>query len=83
MNIIWNPVKWEPFPNLRHIHICQTGESLFAIRDAVGNCLNKENELEYEPLPSNRDDAFFKRCRYSSLKEAQDQYEAWVLKCPE
>lgn len=35
-----------------------------------GNCLNKEGEVEYEPSPSNRDEAFFARCRYDTQYEA-------------
>lgn len=36
----------------------------------VPSCLNREGEWEYEPLPSNRDDEFYARCRFASLEDA-------------
>ena len=41
-----------------------------------GMCMNRDREFEYEPLPSNRDDTFFARCRFS-LEEARTI--AWDL----
>lgn len=40
-----------------------------------GRCLNTGGKWEYEPLPSSRDDAFYKRCRFDSFEEAKDTYE--------
>ena len=34
--------------------------------------LNKSGEWEYDPSPSNRDDAFFARCRFDDFDEAAD-----------
>lgn len=33
-------------------------------------CLNRDGEWEYEPMPSSRDDEFYARCRFDSLKHA-------------
>ena len=41
-----------------------------------GECLNKNNEWEYEPLPSSRDEAFYNRCRWDSAEEAVAFWEA-------
>lgn len=43
----------------------------YAIRDAYGNCMNTSRIMEPEPMLSNRDDAFYKRCRFASLYEAR------------
>jgi len=45
------------------------GSERWAVR-CMGNCLNKQGEWEYEPLPSSRDDDFFARCRFGSASEA-------------
>ena len=44
------------------------GTGLWAVVD-TGQCLNRDGEWEYEPLPSNRDDDFMARCRFP-LNEA-------------
>lgn len=44
------------------------GTGLWAITNA-GHCLNKDNQWEYEPLPSNRSDDFIERTRFT-LNEA-------------
>jgi hypothetical protein len=49
----------------------------WAIKDG-GYCLNREGEFEYEPLPSDRDDAFLARCRWRTVAEA---LEAWEKFC--
>jgi hypothetical protein len=41
----------------------------WAVRQG-GNCLNNEGEWEYEPMPSSRDDDFYARCRFNSLRDA-------------
>lgn len=46
------------------------GPDRWKIADASGNVLNKQGEWEWEPSPSNRDDAFLARCRYATLAEA-------------
>lgn len=40
------------------------GEGQWAICDRFGSVYNTKGEWEHEPLPSNRDEAFFKRARY-------------------
>jgi hypothetical protein len=47
------------------------GHDLWAVR-RNGDCLNKDGEWEWEPLPSSRDDEFIKRCRFASHTEAID-----------
>ena len=41
----------------------------------LGDCLNRNGEWEYEPIPSSRDDAFFARCRFASVEEALEHWE--------
>lgn len=41
----------------------------WAIRE-FSHCLNKAGKWEYEPSPSERDEAFLKRCRWDSAEEA-------------
>ena len=50
------------------------GSFKWAIRKE-GACMNNEGELEFEPLPSNRDAEFHARCRYESAEAA---YAAWL-----
>ena len=50
------------YPNKGHWTITQRGL-----------CLNREGEFEYEPMPSNRDNDFLARCRFS-FDEAKDIY---------
>ena len=45
------------------------GPPRWAIRQK-GFCLNKKGKWEYEPLPSSRTEAFFKRCRWDDRDEA-------------
>ena len=47
----------------------QDGSELWAIREG-GACLNKKGQWEFEPIPSSRTSAFFKRCRFKSVDEA-------------
>lgn len=49
-----------------------TGPDRFAVRSNAGLCLTTNGEWEYEPLPSNRDDEFYKRCRFASFIEARN-----------
>lgn len=41
----------------------------YAIRDGL-NCMNKDGEFEYEPMPGGRDEDFYFRCRFNSFDEA-------------
>lgn len=41
------------------------GEGLWAVLEDGSFCLNRDGEFEYEPMPSSRDDAFLKRCRFT------------------
>lgn len=50
------------------VHVEWRGTGLWAVTRR-GACLNRDGQWEFEPLPSNRDQAFFDRCRYT-LDEA-------------
>lgn len=47
------------------------GPPLWAVR-RHGMCMGKDGEWEWEPSPSNRDDAFLARCRFAMPQEAAD-----------
>ena len=47
----------------------------FAIRHC-GDCLNKSGQWEYEPMPPHREDDFYERCRFASIEEAMQVWEA-------
>ena len=49
------------------------GSILWAVRRGR-SCLNKDLEMEYEPMPGSRDDEFLGRCRFST---AEDAYSMW------
>ena len=46
----------------------------WAIISWNGNCMTKDGKWEWEPMASQRDDAFIKRCRYDSVEEALETY---------
>jgi hypothetical protein len=46
------------------IHVEWRGGDNWAVT-RTGDCLNKDGEWEWEPSPSNRDDAFLVRCRFN------------------
>ena len=45
------------------------GTALWAVR-LDDNCLNKQGQWEWEPMPSSRDDEFLARCRFDSAEAA-------------
>ncbi len=74
----WIPIKWknksqkDDEPLLVTIHR-QTGLFYKGIKYAIRYgeyCLNKKNKWEWEPQPSSRTDAFYKRCRFDSFEDA-------------
>ena len=50
------------------------GAEHWAVVKWSGYCLAKDGEWEWEPSPSQRDDAFVERCRYDSVEEALETY---------
>ena len=75
--LTWQCKKWTPLDENTNKIFIDTVEPLgFAVRKN-GLCLNKDSEFEYEPLPSNRDDEFYERCRFVGIEEAQKAYEKW------
>ena len=65
--------------DLVRIHHGEDGrENVWAVRKN-GCCLNKKYKgFEYEPSPSNREEDFFKNCRFSSPSEALDCFRLWL-----
>lgn len=62
--------EWKDIIDVRLERMVQSdGSELWAIREK-GYCLNVNGEWEYEPLPSSRDQRFFKRCRFKTLEQA-------------
>ena len=51
------------------------GKMLWAVRTQFGECLNQHSQWEEEPSPSNRDENFFRRCRWPAEEAA---YKAWT-----
>jgi hypothetical protein len=47
----------------------RSGRDLWKVMKG-SECLNKDGEWEYEPMPSSRDDAFIARCRFESAAAA-------------
>lgn len=60
--------------------IVSRGEGRWAISRGSGSTLNTDFEWEYEPMPSNRDDDYLSRNRFT-LEEAFAHFEAWVARC--
>lgn len=48
---------------------------LWAVR-LRGYVMNRRGEFEYEPIPSDRNEAFTKRCRFETMDEAISVYRA-------
>jgi hypothetical protein len=46
------------------------GPDKFAVRTSDRYCVNREGVSEFESMPSNRTDEFYKRCRYNTFEEA-------------
>lgn len=64
------------FDTSRDVRVESRGAGLWAIIDC-GKVLNKDNELEYESLPSNRTDEFIERTRFT-LDEALNRAAAFL-----
>jgi hypothetical protein len=56
---------WEIFA----LSVEQTAPDRWAIRKGRRRCLNRDGELEWESIPSEREDEFLERCRFG-LDEA-------------
>ena len=53
----------------------------YAVRFSFNSVvLNRNGEWEREPLPSNRDDEFYDRCRFKSFEEAVEAAEAVTIR---
>lgn len=61
------------FPKIERVGQMK-GDDKFAAR-LHGNCLNKNGDWEYEPMPSSRDDEFMGRCRFETFKEVASVLE--------
>lgn len=66
--------EFKDLQNTNGVRFCKSvsryynGEKWSVRRGAM--CLNNTAEFEMEPTPSDRDDSFFKRCRFDSLEQA-------------
>ncbi|HUS92188.1 MAG TPA: hypothetical protein VM695_10085 [Phycisphaerae bacterium] len=72
----WIPTTWAIAPlKLRRDDVTLhrlgqiEGPDLYAVRNR-GWCLARNGEWEWEPIPSSRDEAFMKRCRFPSFEAA-------------
>lgn len=54
------------------------GSRLWAVRNSVGDVLNKQGKWEWEPQSSSRSEAFLSRCRFDTPLAARDAYMAAV-----
>ena len=88
---VFEPVSWKPvdldvrqhFRDFKVDEVAQLkGAAKFAVRSGC-TCLNKEGEMEYEPIPSSRDDEFIARCRFDTLAEAFDAAKAFLKLQPQ
>ncbi len=77
----WSPCKWRidgAKDGLGEVFIARVtnsdGTDRYAVRQG-DNVLNTDGGWEYEPQPSNRDDAFFKRCRFATFDDAAMCYQ--------
>lgn len=57
------------------IHLTSYEKQTWAVRK-LGYCWNKDGDWEEEPSPSNRDDAFIERTRFSFDKACQEAQNA-------
>jgi len=81
----WDGAKFHKFPDghwgeiYRGIAIATRShkEDKWAI-EVNGGVLNNENMIEYEPMPSNRDDDFLARTRFS-LNEAVERAQKFIM----
>ena len=53
---------------------------IWAITQGNNICLNKDGNWEYQPMPSNRSEAFLNRCRFGTEKQALRAYQKHILK---
>lgn len=78
---MWVPVKWEHIRDVDNfdLSLAVTIEEMqspfyqgvrYVVRQGEHRCLNVDGKWEYEPSPSNRDDAFYDRCRFRSFQSA-------------
>lgn len=56
---------------------CNKNGLTWAIKRA-GFCLNHEGMWEFEPIPSSRDEDFYKRCRWFSANAAIEFANKWL-----
>lgn len=47
-----------------------------------GRCMGRDGTWEWEPMPSGRTDAFLKRCRFDTLREAIDFWRPKDIRLP-
>jgi len=78
----WVATRWEKRSNLdthtlgvtieRHSSPFYEGERFSVRLEGSRRVLNIRGGWEFEPIPSNRDDAFYERCRFLSCEDAKN-----------
>jgi len=79
----WVATRWEKRSDLdthtlggvtieRHSSPFYEGERFSVRLDGSRRVLNIRGEWEFEPIPSNRDDEFYERCRFLSCEDAKN-----------
>lgn len=81
MSVEIQPVEWivgDPL-NEQHLIIRKCFGSwlpqqpMWKVREVNGAlCLTRQGAWEREPSPSNRDDSYYRRCRFETFEEARD-----------
>lgn len=55
------------------------GGHAWAVR-RFSSVLNRQGEFEYEPMPSDRDEAFLSRCRFDTAEDAAAVYRDFLTR---
>jgi len=66
--------EWNDMHNLNPVKIIRMKSPFYegekwAVRK-LNFCLNSKDEWEFEPMPSQRNDDFYRRCRFDTFEEA-------------
>lgn len=72
----WRENNYSDAENYK-VYIKRTSSNRWGIFIYGNSCVNKQGEVEYQGMPSNRDDDFFNRCRFDDLQKAIAYYMQW------
>lgn len=65
--------------HLSGVTVVWRGLDMWAVTQLPGRCLNRDGEWEYEPRPSERDEEFLARCRFTRDEAVQKARELAVV----